>query len=135
MLYLDQPVQVGLSYDSLTNVTSNLDTGTVKVANFTNGVPAQNNSVCSSEWPQTRTDLEPLLPSSTSAPIRAKTTISPPVVQRAPHERSGISLKSGSRNFLNTNPTTTKSLLLLNHTAVAMDRLLQPISKSRTSAS
>jgi hypothetical protein len=46
MLYLDQPVQVGMSYDTLTNVTSNLDTGAVKVANFTNGVPAQNNSVC-----------------------------------------------------------------------------------------
>jgi hypothetical protein len=45
MLYLDQPVQVGLSYDSLTNITSNLDTGAVKVANFTNGVPTQNNSV------------------------------------------------------------------------------------------
>ena len=45
MLYLDQPVQVGLSYDSLTNITSNLNTGAVRVANFTNGVPAQNNSV------------------------------------------------------------------------------------------
>jgi carboxypeptidase C (cathepsin A) len=44
MLYLDQPVQVGMSYDSLTNVTTNIDTGDVEVADFSNGVPAQNAS-------------------------------------------------------------------------------------------
>ncbi|KAF2261091.1 alpha/beta-hydrolase [Lojkania enalia] len=41
MLYLDQPVQVGLSYDYLTNVTVSSEYG-VEVANFTNGVPEQN---------------------------------------------------------------------------------------------
>ncbi|KAH7074774.1 Alpha/Beta hydrolase protein [Paraphoma chrysanthemicola] len=44
MLYLDQPVQVGMSYDKLTNITNNIDTGAVKVANFSSGVPTQNNS-------------------------------------------------------------------------------------------
>ena len=44
MLYLDQPVQVGMSYDKLTNITNNIDTGAVMVANFSTGVPAQNNS-------------------------------------------------------------------------------------------
>lgn len=34
MLYLDQPVQVGLSYDSLVNITTNLDTGELKVVDF-----------------------------------------------------------------------------------------------------
>ena len=45
MLYLDQPVQVGLSYDSLVNITTNLDTGELKVVDFQDTpVPAQNNS-------------------------------------------------------------------------------------------
>ncbi|KAF1915587.1 Alpha/Beta hydrolase protein [Ampelomyces quisqualis] len=44
MLFLDQPVQVGMSYDKLTNITTNMDTGAVKVADFWNGVPAQNAS-------------------------------------------------------------------------------------------
>ncbi|KAJ4405459.1 hypothetical protein N0V91_005199 [Didymella pomorum] len=44
MLYLDQPVQVGMSYDSLTNITTNMDTGDVEVADFSNNVPAQNSS-------------------------------------------------------------------------------------------
>jgi hypothetical protein len=42
MLYLDQPVQVGMSYDTLTNITTNIDTGEVKIADFSTGVPAQN---------------------------------------------------------------------------------------------
>lgn len=42
MLYLDQPVQVGMSYDTLTNVTNNIDTGVVETADFSKGVPAQN---------------------------------------------------------------------------------------------
>jgi hypothetical protein len=49
--YLDQPVQVGLSYDKLTNVTYNVDTGAVRVANFSNGVPAQNNSLYVGTYP------------------------------------------------------------------------------------
>lgn len=46
LLFLDQPVQVGLSYDQLVNVTVSSLTGSsgVKVANFTNGVPQQNNT-------------------------------------------------------------------------------------------
>ncbi|OCL10097.1 alpha/beta-hydrolase [Glonium stellatum] len=42
MLYIDQPVQVGFSYDILANITSNLVEGTVRAENFTNGIPAQN---------------------------------------------------------------------------------------------
>lgn len=44
MLFLDQPVQVGMSYDTLTNITNNIDTGEVKVVDFSTDVPAQNNS-------------------------------------------------------------------------------------------
>jgi len=47
MLYLDQPVQVGLSYDTLTNVTVSSLTGSegVEVADFSNdNVPEQNNT-------------------------------------------------------------------------------------------
>lgn len=44
MLYLDQPVQVGMSYDTLTNITTNIDTGDIEIADFSSGVPAQNNS-------------------------------------------------------------------------------------------
>ncbi|GAB7360241.1 hypothetical protein MBLNU230_g8001t1 [Neophaeotheca triangularis] len=42
MLYLDQPVQVGLSYDTLQNVTTNLLTGEVTVLNATDPIPEQN---------------------------------------------------------------------------------------------
>ena len=42
MLYLDQPVQVGLSYDVLQNVTTNLLTGHVTILNDTDPVPEQN---------------------------------------------------------------------------------------------
>ncbi|KAH9203642.1 putative lysosomal protective protein precursor [Leptodontidium sp. 2 PMI_412] len=53
MLYLDQPAQVGFSYDVLTNVTVNLAAGEddetfegtgTQVANFTNRIPEQNNT-------------------------------------------------------------------------------------------
>jgi carboxypeptidase C (cathepsin A) len=49
MLYLDQPAQVGFSYDILTNVTVNFaakeDEGrNVRPANFTQGIPEQNNT-------------------------------------------------------------------------------------------
>ncbi|KAF2758678.1 alpha/beta-hydrolase [Pseudovirgaria hyperparasitica] len=43
MLYLDQPVQVGLSYDTLQNVTVDLNNDT-RTADFSNGVPEQNNT-------------------------------------------------------------------------------------------
>lgn len=44
MLYLDQPVQVGLSYDELQNVTVNLITGDITLLNDTDPVPEQNNT-------------------------------------------------------------------------------------------
>lgn len=49
MLYIDQPSQVGFSYDVRTNVTVNLaggeeDVDAIQVANFTAGVPEQNNT-------------------------------------------------------------------------------------------
>ena len=50
LLYIDQPVQVGYSYDTPTNITVNLLTdpwsgedGTQR-ADFSNGVPEQNNT-------------------------------------------------------------------------------------------
>lgn len=42
MLYLDQPVQVGLSYDTLEHVTTNLITGEITILNETDPVPEQN---------------------------------------------------------------------------------------------
>lgn len=44
MLYLDQPVQVGLSYDNLQNITSNLLTGDITLLNDTDPIPEQNNT-------------------------------------------------------------------------------------------
>lgn len=42
MLYLDQPVQVGFSYDTLQNITTNLVTGDITLLNDTSEVPEQN---------------------------------------------------------------------------------------------
>jgi len=42
MLYLDQPVQVGFSYDTLQNITTNLVTGDITLLNETSKVPEQN---------------------------------------------------------------------------------------------
>ncbi|KAF2004374.1 alpha/beta-hydrolase [Amniculicola lignicola CBS 123094] len=50
MLYLDQPVQVGLSYDKLVNVTVSSVNG-VEIANFSNGVPKQNNTFYVGTYP------------------------------------------------------------------------------------
>ena len=44
MLYIDQPNQVGFSYDYLTNGTRNVDSGDITPDNFTNGVPPTNNT-------------------------------------------------------------------------------------------
>ncbi|CAK4032537.1 alpha beta-hydrolase [Lecanosticta acicola] len=49
LLYIDQPNQVGYSYDVLTNVTVNFaphdeQEGGIQPADFSNGVPAQNNT-------------------------------------------------------------------------------------------
>lgn len=42
MLYLDQPVQVGFSYDTLQNITRNYVTGEVTLLNETSAVPETN---------------------------------------------------------------------------------------------
>lgn len=42
MLYLDQPTQVGLSYDTLTNITTNLVSGDLEIFNSTEPIPEQN---------------------------------------------------------------------------------------------
>ncbi|EZG06277.1 hypothetical protein H106_04063 [Trichophyton rubrum CBS 735.88] len=42
MLYIDQPNQVGFSYDVPTNITYSTINDTISVADFSNGVPAQN---------------------------------------------------------------------------------------------
>jgi carboxypeptidase C (cathepsin A) len=60
MLYLDQPVQVGLSYDSLTNVTVSSYTGSegVEVADFSSGdVPEQNNTFYVGTYPSQNRNL------------------------------------------------------------------------------
>jgi hypothetical protein len=78
MLYLDQPVQVGMSYDTLTNITTNTDTGAVKVANFSSGVPTQNASL---------------------AHTQARMPTLPHVVPRTQHELFGTLRKCGSKSF------------------------------------
>lgn len=42
MLYIDQPVQVGFSYDRLQNITSNLATDTVSLLELNDDIPEQN---------------------------------------------------------------------------------------------
>ena len=42
MLYIDQPVQVGLSYDTLQNVTLDLISGDITILNATDPIPEQN---------------------------------------------------------------------------------------------
>ena len=45
MLYIDQPVQVGYSYDTLTNITYNiLQDQNVTVADFSSGFPEVNST-------------------------------------------------------------------------------------------
>lgn len=51
MLYLDQPTQVGFSYDTLQNVTRNLLTGEVKLLNASNPVPEQNTTFLTGTYP------------------------------------------------------------------------------------
>ncbi|KAJ4302627.1 hypothetical protein N0V90_001516 [Kalmusia sp. IMI 367209] len=59
MLYLDQPVQVGFSYDELTNVTvsSYTEAEGVEVADFSNGVPEQNNTFYVGTYPSQNENL------------------------------------------------------------------------------
>ncbi|CAK1357690.1 unnamed protein product [Cercospora beticola] len=51
MLYLDQPVQVGFSYDTLQNVTRNLINNTVTLLNETDPVPPQNTTLLTGTFP------------------------------------------------------------------------------------
>ena len=51
MLYLDQPVQVGLSYDTLQNVTVNLETGRITELNETDAIPEQNATLLVGTYP------------------------------------------------------------------------------------
>jgi carboxypeptidase C (cathepsin A) len=51
MLFLDQPVQVGMSYGDLVNVTVSTSTGTVNETDFSNGVPEQNNTFYVGTYP------------------------------------------------------------------------------------
>ncbi|KAH7092930.1 carboxypeptidase-like protein S1 [Paraphoma chrysanthemicola] len=51
MLYFDQPVQVGFSYDTLQNVTRHLVTGRVTLLNETTPVPEQNSTLLTGTFP------------------------------------------------------------------------------------
>lgn len=51
MLFLDQPVQVGLSYDTLQNITNNLVTGEVEILNDTSPFPEQNTTFLLGTYP------------------------------------------------------------------------------------
>ena len=51
MLYIDQPVQTGFSYDSLVNVTVDQISGNVTVSNFSKGVPQANNTFLVGTYP------------------------------------------------------------------------------------
>jgi carboxypeptidase C (cathepsin A) len=51
MLYLDQPVQVGLSYDTLNHVENNLFTGEITLLNDTDPVPEQNSTLLVGTYP------------------------------------------------------------------------------------
>ncbi|KAF2203709.1 alpha/beta-hydrolase [Delitschia confertaspora ATCC 74209] len=57
MLYLDQPVEVGLSYNELVNVTVSTSTGQVKVADFSDAVPEQNNTFYVGTYPSQNRNL------------------------------------------------------------------------------
>ncbi|CAN9124618.1 unnamed protein product [Alternaria alternata] len=51
MLYFDQPVQVGFSYDTLQNITRDLVTGEVTLLNETTPVPEQNTTLLTGTFP------------------------------------------------------------------------------------
>lgn len=56
MLYLDQPVQVGLSFDELQNVTVNLLTGDITLLNDTDPIPEQNTTFYVGTYPSQDSD-------------------------------------------------------------------------------
>jgi carboxypeptidase C (cathepsin A) len=51
MLYVDQPNQVGLSYDVLTNISVNLVSGDITILNDTDSVPEQNATFLTGTYP------------------------------------------------------------------------------------
>ncbi|KAL9065795.1 MAG: hypothetical protein Q9157_007356 [Trypethelium eluteriae] len=51
MLYLDQPTQVGFSYDTLVNVTLNTLSGDITVLNTSDPIPEQNNTLYVGTFP------------------------------------------------------------------------------------
>lgn len=51
MLYLDQPVQVGFSYDVLTNITYNIITGDLEILKDSETVPEQNTTFLVGTYP------------------------------------------------------------------------------------
>ena len=51
MLYLDQPVQVGMSYDVLANITTDLLSGDTVLLNATDDIPEQNNTLLVGTYP------------------------------------------------------------------------------------
>ena len=51
MLYLDQPVQVGMSYDVLTNITYNILTGDIEILEDGDSVPEQNSTFLVGTYP------------------------------------------------------------------------------------
>ncbi|KAF2730313.1 alpha/beta-hydrolase [Polyplosphaeria fusca] len=56
LLYLEQPVQVGFSYDELTNVTVSSEEG-VEVADFSDQIPEQNNTFYIGTYPSQDTNF------------------------------------------------------------------------------
>ncbi|KAH9893796.1 carboxypeptidase S1-like protein B [Xylariomycetidae sp. FL2044] len=51
MLFIDQPTQVGLSYDTLQNITENLVTGETTLLNATDAIPKQNTTLLLGTYP------------------------------------------------------------------------------------
>lgn len=51
MLYIDQPVQVGLSYDTLQNITYNLISDDITLLNKSDSIPAQNTTFLVGTYP------------------------------------------------------------------------------------
>ncbi|KAF2171513.1 hypothetical protein M409DRAFT_18628 [Zasmidium cellare ATCC 36951] len=55
LMFIDQPVQVGLSYDTLQNITYNRINGNVTLLNDGDPIPEQNNTLAVGTWPSTDT--------------------------------------------------------------------------------
>ncbi|KAK4506344.1 hypothetical protein PRZ48_000074 [Zasmidium cellare] len=55
LMFIDQPVQVGLSYDTLQNITFNRINGNVTLLNKGDAIPDQNTTLAVGTWPSTDT--------------------------------------------------------------------------------